>query len=205
MTRKSLILRKNNQYELVLYESSQEETDEIISIMKGDEEKKKEHTILSELEMCGEASKVSEGFLKEYIPVYHIWSERKETHLGISKNKTEIIEYKCYANPNRNPYILTSNVVIHECQQSSFICACQTLNIQYFILLKKELNQEGKHKIETIFPDIIPSIEPIIKNEVPSQVEIIQVRTVVDLINSLTETKEENNNDDNVESIPKQE
>lgn len=129
---KTLILKKTKDFDYVLVKITQDECKEIEELCKKGVEYDEKYSFISEFIMCGHISEPTEKDLENLIPIYRTWIDRTETGRGI-----ENIEYFCYAKPNRNPNIFSSNVRIHEDRLSAFKGVYLSMNCQYFYIRKQ--------------------------------------------------------------------
>lgn len=139
--RRNVVLLDNATIQFVLYPSNKEEimrAEELLSlgIMPCDDNGViTDFDFLKDINMCGHINEVHDLHCKEVIPLVKIHEDREYGERGY-KNITYIQEHKCYQEymtPAAN-----NNVIKHEDKLSSFKCACQKLQTNYFILIKQD-------------------------------------------------------------------
>lgn len=136
--RQNLLLKESVSYIFTLYASSKREVKEIeellaLNLDEPDERFNNYNFLFIDgitIDMVGNISEVKEKHLEGLIPL-----RKKHTLKGLEYgDKDEIInEHVCYCGkdyPN-------NNIILHEDKLSSFNCACQKLQIVYFIVLKE--------------------------------------------------------------------
>lgn len=125
-----MILKTDNEYQYSLHKISKSDCEEIEALIKLRADESDKYPFINNIEGCGHINEPTDKILAPYIDIFNVWKE----------GKNEIIEFKCYANPKRDPRKYDGKSIIHEDRVSSFKCACACLNLQYFYILKTKIN-----------------------------------------------------------------
>lgn len=133
MSVRTVILKKTNDFEYVLVSITKEECEEIQALMRLKVEDSEQYPFIANVEGAGHVSEITETILKEYVTKYHTWKIKNENN----NRTTDLVEFTCYNRKDRNPYIFSSNVIIHEDRLSAFRGACMCINAHYFYILKR--------------------------------------------------------------------
>lgn len=148
--RKNIILLENESINVILYPITKEECKNIIDILsKSNTEEFIDFNHL--IDYCGEVSKTINGDLKDIIPIHKTYKNKRYSENG-REHIDYTFEYKCHTE-NKNK-VESNNVIIHEDALSSFKCACEKLQTEYFVILKEKkstykefLDKEAKKAI----------------------------------------------------------
>lgn len=153
LTKRSILLKQELGFDYLLYQATQNEALEIEALCRLEAKENEYYPFIEKVQLCAHISEISEGDIKSYVPLYYEWVERSLT----SNRTTEYKEYICYANKNRNPLKFSCNVRIHEDRVSSFKCALQCLNAEYFYILKEPVIYPSftQEKLSEVIDDII--------------------------------------------------
>ncbi len=133
----------------LLVKSNKEEINEIQELINNLKKSNEKYPFLDDIIIGGNINEITNNDIKDFMSLKVI---HKTLHLIESKNESHwhtIItnEYECYVGNSSNIY---SNTIIHEDALSSFKCACQTKNIEYFYILKQEINFNNQNEQSTI-------------------------------------------------------
>ena len=143
-SRKTIILKKTKDFEYTLTGINREEYEEIEALMKMDATESDKYPFIADIYGCAHVSEVTEAILKEFITIHKVWTIKHE----YSRFTTELIEFTCYVNRDRNPNVFSSNVIIHEDRLSALKCALSSLNTSYFYIIKKSIDKTYKQLVE---------------------------------------------------------
>ncbi len=148
---KTIVLKKNDNYQYILGRISKKEYDEITELCKTNQIEEQKYPFLKYVVICAHLSEMSENLCKEFIPLFNIRKHKKEytQHTFI-----EQYEYLCYVRRERNKQNITDSFCqIHEDRLSSLYCACSSLNTKYFYILKLDIEWiEYKEQIRNLCP-----------------------------------------------------
>lgn len=139
---RKLVLKQNSLFQYLLFPSTQEEVTKAEELFHRKDNLTKEekdlYPLLPDLNMCGKLSEVS-----------------STSHVIDLVHKIDSGHYKCYCGEEAD---IKHNLILHEDPLSSFKCACQSLQADYFIVIKVARDRQ----IET-FKKEIEELETKIK------------------------------------------
>lgn len=94
------------------------------------------YPFINNIFMCGHKKEVRIGDCLEIIPIKKVHIEKG---IYFNSKPMNVAEYKCYSeNENKQK---STNVIQHEDRLSSFKCACEVKQIDWFVILKIKNNE----------------------------------------------------------------
>lgn len=145
--RPRLVLLERETFRFLLIPSTKEETELLQAILTGKTDDKIVHhfDFLNDpeisVDMVGEVNEVQPNHVYNIIPKLKQHRIRKIEHIA----REEVInEYYCYQ--QHKIVSKNNNIVKHEEQVSSFKCACQLMQTEYFIVLKETKKKDDGDK-----------------------------------------------------------
>lgn len=131
LNRKNIVLLETSTKKFILYPSTKEEINNIEELLNN----KEKNEFLNSINMCGHISEVLNIHCRDIIPII---KEHKEIEYDYKNRETKSIiqEFKCYQEHKQRS--VNNNVIKHEDSLTSFRCACQLLNVEYFLIIKED-------------------------------------------------------------------
>lgn len=140
--RKNVVLEERTYIKYVLYACTEEETelfyDAVQLFRQGKKEETKDFDFLNKIYCFGHKKDFGNNDFKKIISPKKIHEEKRHGYNGNIIIEEVCSEHPCYQkHKNANMY---NNIIIHEDALSSFRCACEIIQSDYFIVLKEFLN-----------------------------------------------------------------
>lgn len=127
-----LILLSKEKSDIVLYAATKQQVDYLEETVQSPNST---CDFIPMINMIGHISEVKHSDLKDIIKCIKVHEIKDFKDRGVTKIE-KIDEFICYQeNKNKSK---NNNVITHECEVSSFKCACELLKTQYFIVLEEE-------------------------------------------------------------------